>query len=69
METIIEKKIYEEIANLKRQTDILKKLVIFSLKDAEGDYKESFVKKVIKKSKKNPELKFINKKEFLKQIS
>lgn len=69
METLTLNKINKEIADLKKQTNILKNLIIFSFKDAEGEYKESFVKRILKKSKKNPEFKFINKKEFIKQIS
>lgn len=69
METLTLNKINKEMISLKRQTNILKNLVILSLKDSEGEYKEGFVKKILKKSKKNPEIKFENKKEFLKQIS
>lgn len=69
MEILTLNKINKEMASLKRQTNILKNLVILSLKDSGGEYKESFVKKILKKSKKNPEFRFENKKEFLKQIS
>lgn len=68
METLAQNKIVKEIINLKRQTDILKNLVILSFKDMEGEYKESFIKKILKKTKRNPEFRFENKKEFLKQI-
>lgn len=69
METTTEKKLYGEIESLKRQTNVLKKLVLLSFKDKEGEYKEKFIKEILKKSKGKPEFKFANKKEFLKQIS
>lgn len=69
METTTEKKIYKEIENLKTQTNILKKMVLMSFHDNEGEYKEEFIKKILKKTKKKPEFEFTNKKDFLKQIS
>jgi len=69
METLIQNKINREITNLKKQTNILKNLIILSFQNSEGDYKENFIKKILKKSKNNPEFNFENKKEFLKQIS
>lgn len=69
METLTLNKINKEILNLKKQTNILKNLVILSLKDSDGEYKKDFIKKILKISKKIPEFKFENKKEFLKKIS
>lgn len=69
METLTQNKITKELINLKRQTGILKNLVILSFKDTEGEYKGNFVKNILKKTRKNPEFRFTNKKEFLKQIS
>ncbi|MBI5079493.1 hypothetical protein HZB06_02375 [Candidatus Wolfebacteria bacterium] len=62
-------KIYKEIKALKEETKILKELVFLVLKDPEGEYRESFIKKIIKKYRNEPQFVFTDKKDFLKQIS
>lgn len=69
METSTLNKINKEMSDLRKQTNVLKNLVILSFKDSEGEYKENFVKRILRKTKRNPEFRFENKKEFLKQIS
>ncbi len=62
-------KIYKEVKKLKQETKTLKELVLLVIKDSEGEYKDSFVKKIIKKSRSKPEFIFTGKSDFLKQIS
>ncbi|MGC8982107.1 MAG: hypothetical protein ACP5JU_04135 [Minisyncoccia bacterium] len=62
-------KIYQEIKSLKKETQALKKLIFLTLKDSEGEYKNSFVKRILTKARSKPKFKFTNKKDFLKQIS
>lgn len=69
MSTQTAEKIYKEVKALKEETKILKELVFLILKDPEGEYKESFIKKIVKKYRSEPQFVFTDKKDFLKQIS
>lgn len=69
MTTQAAEKIYKEVKALKEETRTLKELVFLILKDPEGEYKEFFIKKIIKKYQNEPRFIFTNKKDFLKQIS
>lgn len=62
-------KIYKEVKELKKETNSLRELIFLILKDPEGEYRDSFVKEVSKKSRSKPLFVFKNKTEFLKQIS
>lgn len=62
-------KIYKEIEILKKETEVLKELVFFALKDSEGEYRGAFVRKVIKKSHSKPVFAFTGKENFLKSIA
>lgn len=69
MSTQTAEKIYKEIKELKKETQNLKELFFLILQDREGEYKDSFVKKIQKKSRLKPQHSFSDKKTFLKQIS
>ncbi|OIO49513.1 hypothetical protein COT96_00515 [Candidatus Falkowbacteria bacterium CG10_big_fil_rev_8_21_14_0_10_38_22] len=69
MTTQTAEKIYKEVKALRQETKTLKELFFLILKDYEGEYKNSFIKRILKKSRSKPQFIFINKKEFLKQIS
>ncbi|MBN2197845.1 hypothetical protein JW698_01445 [Candidatus Wolfebacteria bacterium] len=69
MSTQTAEKIYKEVKALRQETKTLKELVFLVLKDREGEYKDSFVKKILKKSRSKPQFIFTNKKDFLNQIS
>lgn len=62
-------KIYKEVNALKEETKTLKELIFLILKDPEGEYRDSFIKRVLKKSCAKPQFIFTNKKDFLRQIS
>lgn len=62
-------KIYREIEILKKETEALKELVFFALKDSEGEYRDAFVRKVIKKSHSKPVFMFTGKENFLKSVA
>lgn len=61
-------KIYKEVKSLKEETKALKELIFLILKDSEGEYKDLFVKRILKKAQSKPNFAFINKQTFLKQI-
>ncbi len=69
MTTATAEKIYKEIETLKKETKTLKRLLFLIIKDSEGDHKDSFVKKIIKKSNSKPEFIFTGKADFLKHLS
>ncbi len=61
-------KIYKEVKALKEETKTLKELVFLILKDPEGEYRNSFIERIIKKSHSKPQFVFTDKTKFLKQI-
>lgn len=69
MSTQTAEKIYKEIKELKKETQDLKELFFLILQDREGEYKDSFVNKIQKKSRLKPQYNFLSKEDFLKQIS
>lgn len=69
MSTQTAEKIYKEVKALRQETKTLKELFFLILNDPEGEYHDSFVKKILKKSHSKPELIFTNKSEFLREIS
>lgn len=69
MSTQTAEKIYKEIKELKKETEGLKQLFFLVLRDPEGEYRDAFVKKILKNIRSKPQFTFIQKGEFLKQIS
>ena len=69
MSTRTAEKIYTELKELRKETKALRELFFLIIKDSEGEYKESFIKKIIKKYQNEPQCVFTDKKDFLKQIS
>jgi hypothetical protein len=68
MDTKTEEKLFKELQEIKRETKILKDLIFLLLKDPEGEYRKTFIKRIQKKAKIKPQYVFTNKKDFLKQI-
>lgn len=48
MTTQTAEKIYHEIKELRKETNFLKKAVVSLLRDSEGEYKPSFVRKMLR---------------------
>ncbi len=69
MVAITVEKLYKEIKELKKETREFRKLILFLIADPEGEYKEEFVRRILKKSQEKPEFTFSDKKSFLEQIS
>jgi len=69
MSTQTTEKIYKEIKNLKEETKALKELIFLILRDPEGEYKNSFINRILTKARSKPQFNFTNKNSFLKQIS
>lgn len=56
MSTQTAEKIYKEVKALREETKTLRELVFLILKDPEGEYRDSFVKRILKKARRNPQL-------------
>ncbi|OGD24223.1 hypothetical protein A2Z10_02915 [Candidatus Azambacteria bacterium RBG_16_47_10] len=69
MSTASEEKIYKEVKELRKETKALKELLFLVIKDAEGEYKKSFVKRIVKKSGAHPRFLFTDKKDFLSRVA
>lgn len=69
MTTQTAEKIYKEVRALKQETRDLRDLVFLVLKDSEGEYRNSFIKRVLKKSHSSHQFTFANKADFLKLIA
>ena len=64
-----EEKIYKEVTELRKETETLKELFFLMIQDTEGEYKKSFVKRVLRKSCEKPQFAFTGKKDFLARLS
>lgn len=69
MSTQTAEKIYKEMKALRRETKALRELIFLILKDSEGEYRDLFVRRILKKAHSKPQFSFTNKNEFLKQLA
>ncbi len=60
------KKLNQEVETLKNDVKQVKKVLYSALYDTEGEYKETFVKKILSRSKKPAPYRFSSKDSFLK---
>ena len=66
---ILIKKLNQEVEGLKDDMREIKKFLFAPIRDSEGDYKKSFVKKMLVRSKNlGPFYKFANKESFLNHV-
>jgi predicted ThiF/HesA family dinucleotide-utilizing enzyme len=68
MVTKTEERLFKEIQKIKKETKILKDLIFLLLKDPKGEYKKTFINRILKKAKAKPQYVFNNKKDFLRHI-
>ncbi len=69
MEGVTLEKLYKEVKELKEETIKFRKLILFLISDSEGEYKEEFIRRILKKSKEKPVFTLKDKKAFLEEIS
>lgn len=69
MLTQTEEKIYKELKEIREETKTLKDLIFLALRDSEGEYRSSFIKRISKKARSKPQFTFVSKSDFLKQLS
>lgn len=62
------KKLNKEVSTLRRDMEIVKKAVFAGYRDPEGEYRPSFVKKMLKREKERPIYRFTTKEAFLKHV-
>ena len=68
MTTQTAEKIFKELKALREETNALKELVFLIARDPEGEYRDSFIRRILKKSRSKPRYCFYNQDGFLKQI-
>lgn len=66
-QTIV-KKLNREVENLQDDIRQVKKVLFSTLYDTEGEYKESFIKKVLARSKEPAKYSLTDKESFLKHV-
>ena len=66
-QTIV-KKLNRDVEALQDDVKQVKKVLFSTLYDTEGEYKESFVKKILTRSQKPSPYRFLDKKGFLKHV-
>ena len=54
---------------LEKETKEVKKMLLYLFSDPEGEYREDFIKRILKKSRVKPEFTFKDGKTFLQHIS
>ena len=60
MSTQTAEKIYKEMKALRRETEALRELVFLIVKDPEGEYRDSFVRRILKKAHAKSQFSFTN---------
>ena len=65
---VLIKKLNQEIARLKRDVSAIKRVILSSNIDPEGDYRQSFIKRVLEREREETSYRFTTKENFLKQI-
>ena len=62
------KKIDREVSTLRKEMEAVKRMLLTGYVDPEGEYRPSFVKKMLKREKERPIYRFTTKGAFLKHI-
>ena len=62
------RKLNKEVSALRRDVEIVKNAVLTAYRDPEGEYKPSFVKKMLARAKERPKYRFTTREAFLKRM-
>lgn len=62
------RKLHKDVSVLRKDMEVVKKMLFSGYRDPEGEYRPSFVKKMLKRDKERPSYKFTTKEAFLKHI-
>lgn len=65
---LLVKKLNREVTDLRHDLSFLRELLLASVKDSEGEYRVSFLKKMLRREKVKPNYRFVNPRSFLKDI-
>ena len=65
---LLVKKLDKEVGHLRKDVSEIKKLILAQITDPEGEYRPSFVKKILRRSKEKPIYRFTTKEDFLKKL-
>ena len=62
------KKLDKEVSTLRKDMEVVKNVILATYRDPEGEYKKSFVKKMLKREKERPIHRFTTSEAFLKHV-
>lgn len=62
------KKLDKEVSTLRKDMEVVKKMLFAGHRDPEGEYRPSFVKKMLRREKERPIYRFTTKEAFLKHV-
>lgn len=62
------KKLNQEVTRLKRDISAIKRVILSSNVDPEGEYTSAFIKKILAREREEASYRFTTKEDFLKQI-
>lgn len=65
---VMVRKLNREVGNLRRDFSVLQEILLASVRDAEGEYRAAFIKKMLRRAKEEPRYCFTNARAFLKHI-
>lgn len=62
------KKLNKDVSDLQKDMEIVKKMLLSPPRDPDGEYRPSFVKKVLAREKEPATYRFTTKEDFLRQL-
>ncbi len=62
------KKIDKEVSTLRKDMEVVKSMLAAVYRDPEGEYKKSFIKKMLVRAKEKPKYRFTTREAFLEQV-
>lgn len=62
------KKLNKEVSTLRKDMEVVKNLLLVTYSDSEGEYKKSFIKKILAREGERPKYRFTTRESFLRHI-
>lgn len=62
------KQLDREVSLLRQDTEVIKRILLAAYRDPEGEYKKSFIKKILSRAKEKPRYRFTTGEAFLKHV-
>lgn len=62
------RKLNKEVSTLRKDVEVVKRMLFAGYRDPEGEYRPGFVKKILRREKERPIYRFTTKEAFLKHV-